>query len=169
MLKDCGATAVNIVGAMVEKLEATGDIVHLKTQNLQLREDLAEARRKTDRQEKEIEELRRAIIRLESEVNALKEGCGPYVQSNVVSKEKRKESILNMDKKQQIQQIKQSKYVNIDYNLHSIPGCSTDMEYMHRKELDDDQWPHGPDAMDWTESVAPNGEETTEVTNIKDE
>lgn len=169
MLKDCRATTVNIVGAMVEKLEATGDVVHLKTQNLQLREDLAVARRKTDRQEKEINDLRRAIIRLEGEVNALKEGCGPYVQSQVVPKDRKEDNILNKEEKQQIQQTKQSKYANADYNPYSTPGCSTDMDYVHRKEIEDDQWPHGPDTMDWAETVTPNGDETTGITNIKDD
>jgi len=37
------------------------------------------------------------------------------------------------------------------------------MEYMKRKETVDDQWPYGPDTMDWAISTAPDGEEITEV------
>lgn len=89
MLKDCNATAVNIIGALVEKLESNGDSTYLKSQNLQLR-DLTEARRKIERQEKEITDLRNATISLEIEVNALKEGREPYVQSTDMPKGKGK-------------------------------------------------------------------------------
>jgi len=81
MLKDCNIAASNIIEALVEKLEATGDVTHLKTQNLKLREDLSEARRKINRQDQEITDLRKSIINLEKEVNALKEGWGPFPKS----------------------------------------------------------------------------------------
>jgi len=74
IIKDCNAAATNIIEALVEKLETTGDVMHLKTQNLKLREELSEARRKISRQDQEITDLRRSIINLEKEVNALKEG-----------------------------------------------------------------------------------------------
>lgn len=59
----------------------------------------------------------------------------------MVTEDKRKYSTINMDKKQQTQQIKQIKHTNTDYNLFSTPGCFTDLEYMNRKELEEDQWP----------------------------
>jgi len=168
MMKDCGATAGNIVGAMVERLEASGDATHLEIQNLQPREDLAEAKRKAERQDKEIDDLRRAVIRLEGEVNALKEGCGPYAQVNTVSKDNEKHSIGNMARKQQTPRIKQSKDKNVDYNFHSTQGCSKDAEYMSRKDAVDDQWPLGPDTMDWAISIDADEKEITEGTKKND-
>lgn len=45
IIKDCNATASNIIEALVEKLTVQGDVSHLRTQNLKLTEELVESRR----------------------------------------------------------------------------------------------------------------------------
>lgn len=150
MLKDCGAAAKNIIGALVEKLEESGDVTYLKVQNFQLREELAEARRKADRQKREMNDLRKTVIRLEKTINALKEGCGPFSRqpTDVLrDKELNKRSLDIRSEKNYQRRNKANTYSKIDIEIGSTPGCSSDKVYMQRSE---EEWPLGPGTMEWT-------------------
>lgn len=166
MIKDCGAVATNIIGALTEKLEAVGDVPYLKAQNFKLREELAEARRKIDRQENEIRDLRKGMLMLEREVNALKEGNGPYVQhmKTPIAEESPKKSIEKsseyISKKRQRQSIKLSSLEPRNSGPSTFSGGSHDLEYMSCGAED---WP--PEQMDWTTAPSPDKEIHVEFAN----
>lgn len=169
MIKDCNTAATNIIEALVEKLETTGDVMHLKTQNLKLKDELSEARRKISRQDQEITDLRRSIINLEKEVNALKEGWGPFPQSaNKPHKPQEARSNTTSSSREADctykykQQPKRSQQRRENQGKIPTPGCSRDTNYIHRKE---GEWPSGPESMDW--SVAQTTEQETRVDMVK--
>lgn len=78
MFKGCGEVAMNIVRAMTEKMEASGDVIHLRTCLTGLDEELKEVKRRAARQDEEIRELRRTVTRLQRENNVLRAGGGPF-------------------------------------------------------------------------------------------
>lgn len=152
MIKDCNTSASNIIEALVEKLESTGDVMYLKTQNFKLREELSEARRKITRQDQEMDDLRRSIINLEKEVKALKEGWGPFPQQIELSSNMKNDADSQPIKAEQMhiqnkRQTVDSPRRHITSEKSPVPGCSKDLDYMQREEED---WPHGPGSMDWT-------------------
>ncbi|CAL1672767.1 unnamed protein product [Lasius platythorax] len=71
--------AKEVIKALVEKVETTGDVSHLRIRNHELSEELKEAKRKEKRMQKEIDDLHSAILDLRKEVRALKDGGGFFM------------------------------------------------------------------------------------------
>lgn len=151
MMKNCGAVAKNIVGALIEKLESEGDASYLKIQNMKLREDLSEAKRKMDKQELEIGKLRKDMIRLERELNNLKEGGGPYRrQAEIVRMDVSDINTLKKDMEPFSRRQPSSKPDIRGRSaslVASLPGSSLE----RNREEGHVDWPAvGSEAMDWT-------------------
>lgn len=70
---------MNIVRAMTEKIEASGDVIHLRTCYAALDGELKEMKRRAARQDEEMKELRRTVTLLQRENNILREGGGSFL------------------------------------------------------------------------------------------
>lgn len=77
-MKDCKEVVSRITRALVEKLEASGDVVGLNANNLKLTEEVRSLKRRLAAKEKERDEMMRLITELQREVRALKSGMGPF-------------------------------------------------------------------------------------------
>ncbi|CAL1672346.1 unnamed protein product [Lasius platythorax] len=113
--------AKEVIRALVEKVETTGDVSHLRARNYELSEELKASKIKEARMQKEIDDLHSAILDLRKEVRTLKDG-------GIFSFQGTKDS-RGMTKKDS------NAALSIDVgetNLGETPGCSKDEDYMNR-------------------------------------
>lgn len=66
--------AKEVIRALVEKLETSGDVPHLRSRNQELTEELKEANKREEKMRRKIDDLHSAIHELRKEVRALKDG-----------------------------------------------------------------------------------------------
>ncbi|KMQ90053.1 reverse transcriptase, partial [Lasius niger] len=113
------ASSTNL--ALVEKVETTGDVSHLRLRNQELTDELKESKKRESRMQKEIDDLQSAITDLRREVRTLKDGGSFSIQE-------RKDHVFSADK------VHRSKLESVTNELHSggTPGCSGDSVYMTR-------------------------------------
>ncbi|KMQ95337.1 proline-rich p65 protein [Lasius niger] len=113
--------AKEVIRALVEKLETSGDVPHLRARNQELAEELKEANKREERMRREIDDLHSAIHELRKEVRALKDG-------NVFSENRLKDPRPAARKGKAVDLTDDM----VESRLGNTPGCSADQEYMNR-------------------------------------
>lgn len=157
-IKDTGLIASEITKALIEKLMTVGDVYGLKNENFSLKEEVNELKRKEQAQSKEMISLRKTISQLEREVRSLKEGIGPFVamtppQSSLAHKKPKlteRKSGKQRERERESLTRDSSREVPMETELlmSGTQGCSTDMNYMQRK----DDWQGEEDPVFWNDN-----------------
>lgn len=158
-MKESRQIATEITKAMIEKLTTVGDVFSLRNKNFSLKQELSEIKRREQAQNKEISSLRKLVANLEREVRSLKEGFGPFPPLKTAAKEsptplkktdkKRRKGSSSPLPLQSTAQRQNTEDVGMDIEpLLSTSDCSTNEEYMNRKE-----WPNGRGSISWVEQI----------------
>lgn len=113
-MKDYLLFAKEVIRALVEKVETTGDVSRLRIRNHELSEELKESKIKEVRMQKEIDDLHNAILDLRREIRALKNGGVFSSQGITDSRHKTRRDN------------------NVVVPVEDAPDCSKDQEYMSR-------------------------------------
>lgn len=115
--------AKEVIRALMEKVETTGDVAHLRTRNQELSEELQASKIKEARMQKEIDDFHSAILNLRKEVRALKDGGGIFSFRGAGDSR----GAIRRDSKAMLS-IKVG-----ETDLGETPGCSKDEDYMNRE------------------------------------
>lgn len=168
MLKGCGQAASNIVRAMVERIDAAGDVIHLRTMLTKATDELEENKRTVKRQDDEIKQLRRTIISLERRLNSIEAGHGPYFPVRPATSSDGRGCDLSkadhMSGKRAARGFADRRTGKSSVANGGNVASAAERPRVSEFTANTEDWPNGPDSMEWNPSDI-RTEEANQVAN----